>query len=61
MSTAIKIYLKKVIAKQGIPFEMQIASEEEIKNIHTASESSLEFWKNNEDDVYKEFYKEKLY
>ena len=59
MSTAIKIYLVKVISGKGIPFDITLATEDELKNFHKLSEKSLEFWKNEKDDVYQKFYKNK--
>ncbi len=60
MSTGIKIYLKKIIYNKGIPFELQMATEEELKNIHLVSEASLaKVWDNKQDDIYDEFYNKK--
>lgn len=59
MSTAIKIYLKKVIAGQGIPFDVTVASEKELENITGTSQSAVKFWKNKKDDIYNEFYNKK--
>jgi len=60
MSTAIKIYLKKIISEKGIPFDVQVATEEELKDFHLLSEKSLaEIWDNKEDDIYGEFYNKK--
>jgi len=59
MSTAIKIYLVKVINGKGIPFEITLATDDELKDFHGLAGKSLEFWKDEKDDLYQEFYKKK--
>ena len=59
MSTGIKMYLKKVIAVKGIPFDVQVSNDTELKDFHALSEKSFEFWNNKGDDIYQEVYEKK--
>ncbi len=59
MTTAIKMFLIRVIRQKGIPFIITLATEEELKDFHRLSEKSLEFWNNAKDDEYQKFYKKK--
>ncbi|MBU0668096.1 type II toxin-antitoxin system RelB/DinJ family antitoxin [Patescibacteria group bacterium] len=60
MSTAIKMYLKRVVAGKGIPFVVYASAEQEMNNFHLLSEKSFaELWANKEDDIYDEFYNKK--
>ncbi len=59
MSTAIKMFLIKVIRQKGIPFNITLATDDELKNFHRLAKGSLDFWKNKNDDVYSDFYQKK--
>lgn len=58
MTTAIKMFLIRVIRQKGIPFNITLATDEELKNFHRLSEKSFELWNNPKDDEYQKFYKQ---
>ena len=57
MST-IQIRIKEK-TKKGIPFNLSLDTDRDLKQFHKLAETSLEFWNSPKDDIYSKFYHNK--